>query len=95
MASGLPVIAASSGPTLEQIEDNISGLVYEPGNIQSLLEKINVLDLPLQVRRIKVTALRVAEEKIWLKASHLLLDSYRQAIELSDVKYGRMQKLSN
>lgn len=95
MASGLPVIAASSGPTLEQIEDNVSGLVYEPGNIQSLLEKINVLDLPLQVRRIKVTALRVAEEKTWLKASHLLLDSYRQAIELSDVKYGRMQKLSN
>lgn len=95
MASGLPVIAASSGPTLEQIEDNVSGLVYEPGNIQSLLAKLKVLDLPLQVRRIKVSALRAAEERTWAKASHLLLDYYRQAIELSDIKLGRIQEISN
>lgn len=39
-ASGLPVIASRIGALAELIEDNVNGLLFDPGNAQDLKEKI-------------------------------------------------------
>lgn len=36
MASGLPVVAARSGPTVEQVEDGVTGRLYESGDVASM-----------------------------------------------------------
>lgn len=95
MASGIPIIAASSGPTLEQIEDFHTGLVYEPGDINSLLGKIALLDSPLQIEKIRLTALRVVKERTWAKATHLLINYYQEAIDNAEEKTSVFQKISN
>ncbi|MBU0679637.1 MAG: glycosyltransferase [Verrucomicrobia bacterium] len=43
MLAGKPVIATSSGGTPELIEDNVTGLLYEPGNDDELAAKIEWL----------------------------------------------------
>ncbi|MCF2649151.1 MULTISPECIES: glycosyltransferase family 4 protein [Bacillaceae] len=43
MASKIPVIAAKIGGPLEIIEDGISGILYEPGNVRNLVSKLNGL----------------------------------------------------
>src|SRR5690625_6461473 len=36
MASGLPVVAARSGPTMEQVTDGVDGLLFDSGDEASL-----------------------------------------------------------
>lgn len=43
MASRKPVIAAGIGGPLEIIEDGITGILYQPGNVQDLASKLNRL----------------------------------------------------
>ncbi len=43
MASGKPVIGSDTGGIRETIIDGITGLLFEPGNIQNLAEKIKLL----------------------------------------------------
>ena len=43
MAAGLPVISTSVGGIPELIEDGIDGLLFSPGDVNSLAEKISVL----------------------------------------------------
>lgn len=43
MRAGLPVIGTASGGTLDIIEENVSGLFYQPGNTKELGEKIYML----------------------------------------------------
>lgn len=45
MAANTPVIAACLGGPLELIEDNVSGLLYPPGDYKKLAEKIEQLYL--------------------------------------------------
>lgn len=40
MRAGLPVIGTASGGTLDIIEENVSGLFYQPGNTEELGKKI-------------------------------------------------------
>ncbi|KAB7671725.1 glycosyltransferase family 4 protein [Bacillus sp. B1-b2] len=43
MASNIPVIVSGIGGPVELVEDNISGIIYEPGNYQQLAEKLDEL----------------------------------------------------
>ncbi|KAA3634756.1 MAG: glycosyltransferase, partial [Calditrichaeota bacterium] len=43
MASSLPVIGTNSGGTPEIIEDNKTGLLFEPENAPDLVEKLKIL----------------------------------------------------
>ncbi|MCK4234764.1 glycosyltransferase family 4 protein [candidate division WOR-3 bacterium] len=60
-ASGKPVIASRLGGLAELIEDNIDGLLFEPGNIEDLSDKMNIL---LANRNIVVRMGRNARKKI-------------------------------
>ncbi|MCT1998391.1 glycosyltransferase [Brachybacterium muris] len=82
MASGLPVVAARSGPTLEQVTDGENGLLFDSGDEASLdraLERLADTDLRSRIR----TAARAEAEKFsWENASDDLLRYYEMAIEL-------------
>lgn len=82
MASGLPVVAARSGPTMEQVTDGENGLLFDSGDEASLdraLERLADTDLRSRIR----TAARAEAEKFsWENASDDLLRYYEMAIEL-------------
>lgn len=82
MASGLPVVAARSGPTMEQVTDGVNGLLFDSGDEASLdraLERLADTDLRSRIR----TAARAEAEKFsWENASDDLLRYYEMAIEL-------------
>ncbi|MCW1805104.1 glycosyltransferase family 4 protein [Brachybacterium squillarum] len=80
MASGLPVVAARSGPTLEQVTDGVDGLLFDSGDEASLdaaLERLGDGDLRT---RIRAAARAEAEKYSWEAASDDLLGYYEMAI---------------
>lgn len=82
MAAGLPLIAAESGPTVEQIEDGVTGIIYESGNLDSLIEAVNVIDDKEQMDVLRENARREALKHSWDAASAKLLDFYKQAVDI-------------
>lgn len=80
MASGLPVIAVRSGPTMEQIEDGENGLLYDDGDLKSLsnaVDKLKDIDL---VMKLKKNARIEAEKYSWDNASEALLKHYENMV---------------
>jgi len=80
MASGLPVVAARSGPTLEQVTDGVDGLLYDAGDEASLDRAIDRLGDPGLVEGIRTAARTEAEACSWDAASDDLLRYYEMAI---------------
>lgn len=80
MASGLPVVAARSGPTIEQVSDGEDGLLYDRGDEQSLLSAVDRLGEVGAVGRMGRAARARAEALSWEAASADLLDAYAEAI---------------
>lgn len=81
MASGLPVIAVKSGPTMEQITNGENGLLYEDGDLESLnraIDKLKDMDL---VMKLKKNARIEAEKYSWDNASEALLKHYENMVE--------------
>lgn len=78
MASGLPVIAAESGPTLEQIKHKENGLIFRSGNLDSMKNAIKLLDDKELLKTMKKNARLEAEQFSWDKASQQLLDFYNK-----------------
>lgn len=81
MASGLPVVAARSGPTLEQVTDGENGLLYDAGDQASLDTALNRLGDPGLREQIRTAARAEAEKFSWENASDDLLRYYEMAIE--------------
>jgi len=81
MASGLPVVAAKSGPTMEQIKDEETGLLFENENVDSMIHAVQKLENEHLVSTMKKKARLEAEKYAWEKASQQLLDYYTQTIE--------------
>lgn len=81
MASGLPVVAARSGPTLEQVDDGRNGLLYDPGEPASLDAALDRLQDPALSSRIRQEARAEAETFSWENASDDLLRYYEMAIQ--------------
>ncbi|CAA7600538.1 Glycosyltransferase subfamily 4-like, N-terminal domain protein [Acididesulfobacillus acetoxydans] len=80
MASGLPVIAADSGPAREQIAPAINGLLYNPAQAESLEQAVEDLR-DQQVRRdMGGRARATAAEFGWERPAEQLLQFYRQAL---------------
>ncbi|RCW63728.1 glycosyltransferase family 4 protein [Saliterribacillus persicus] len=81
MAAGLPVIAAKSGPTIEQINDNINGLLYDQKNTADFIAKINLIEDENFHQTLKQNARIEAEKYSWKEASKQLEDFYYTVIE--------------
>ncbi|MGY4104854.1 glycosyltransferase family 4 protein [Ignavigranum ruoffiae] len=93
MASGLPVIAAESQPTLEQIKPMETGITFENNNETSLMEALKVLDQPLLLQKFKLAGRRAVEGYTWENASQTLLEYYQRAIDLHDQADQRYQAI--
>jgi glycosyltransferase involved in cell wall biosynthesis len=80
MASGLPVVAAQSGPSSEQIEDGVSGLLYDPDIDNDLVHTV----MKLKNRRLRDSISKKAREISahlgWAGQSKQLLQFYRQVL---------------
>ncbi|MFC4023003.1 glycosyltransferase family 4 protein [Oceanobacillus longus] len=82
MASGLPVVAAKSGPTMEQVKDEETGLLFENENVSSMIDAVNKLDNNDLLLEMKQNVRLEAEKYAWEKASQQLLDYYYQTIDI-------------
>jgi glycosyltransferase involved in cell wall biosynthesis len=51
MFLGKPIVGSRSGGTVEAVQDHFNGLLYTPGNIQDLVEKIRILAADLDYAR--------------------------------------------
>ena len=79
MASGLPIIAAKSGPTMEQVSHEVNGMLYENEDLDSLLDAVEVIDDEEKFNNIKEEARKEALKFSWDNASKRLLDYYKDA----------------
>jgi len=89
MASGLPVVAARSGPTMEQVTDGVNGLIFESGDEASLDAALTRLGDGELRGRIRAAARAEAEKFSWENASDDLLRYYEMAIEQHQAGRGR------
>lgn len=80
MASGLPVIAAKSGPTMEQLKDGENGLLFENQNINSMIKAVEKLENTEHVQQMRRNARKEAEKYAWDNTSQQLLDFYVQTM---------------
>ncbi|SFE04877.1 Glycosyltransferase involved in cell wall bisynthesis [Lentibacillus persicus] len=84
MASGLPLVAAESGPTCEQIEDNRTGLLYDqdkPGDFKNTV--LRFADETLRKRLAKAARNDIAEMS-WDAQSKQVLDYYKEIAGVYD-----------
>ncbi|MDC3412967.1 glycosyltransferase [Terrihalobacillus insolitus] len=86
LASGLPVIAAKSGPTNEQIDDRRTGFLYENENINSLMKAVNLIESKDLMNQIRINARNEAEKFSWRKPSEQLLEFYEETLKLYHVQ---------
>lgn len=81
MSSGLPVIAANSGPTREQILHGQTGLLYSPSNRNEFVQMC--LTLKEEEYRLKLAenARQASRKAGWDTPSRQLLDFYMDTLE--------------
>ena len=89
MASGLPVVAARSGPTMEQVTDGVNGLLWDSGDDSTLEAALDRLADPQRRAAIRAEARAEAEKFSWENASDDLLRYYEMAIEKHRAGAGR------
>ena len=79
MASGLPLIAAESGPTNEQVTDGVNGMLYENENLGSMIRAVEVLEDEGKLGDMKRNARDEAMGYAWDNTSQRLIDFYMDA----------------
>jgi len=81
MATGLPVIAARSAPSLELLDGGQAALLYEGDDPRSLAETVRgFLRSPELRARLREASLRRASTRGWEKPTQELLGYYREAL---------------
>jgi glycosyltransferase involved in cell wall biosynthesis len=82
MAAGAPVIAYRSGGIPESIEDNITGILVQPGNMSGLADAIIYLYQHTPVRRQMAAAARqrAADRFTWEIAAQKIDRIYEMAL---------------
>ncbi|GGK06588.1 glycosyl transferase [Lentibacillus kapialis] len=92
MASGLPLVAAKSGPTCEQIEDNRTGLLYDKDTKDDFTKTVlRFADETLRKRLAKDARNDIAEMS-WDSQSKQVLDYYKQIVSIAgkDLKHNNI-----
>lgn len=80
MASGLPVVAADSGPTREQITDGVNGLLYQSSNLHSLTQAVQALANQELRQRLSQNAYVEGQRFGWNKQSLQLFNFYQNVV---------------
>jgi glycosyltransferase involved in cell wall biosynthesis len=82
MASGIPVVAADSGPTREQVANGVTGLLYDPADRESFTRSVLSLLRDDELRaRMGAQAREAARDLGWEGPSRQLLDLYRHVVK--------------
>jgi glycosyltransferase involved in cell wall biosynthesis len=77
MASGLPVVGARSGGTLDLVRNGVNGLLFEPGVASDLRGKLRTLVVNHDMRRtMGSTGRSIAETRSWHSIMNELMDHY-------------------
>ncbi|WP_077324669.1 glycosyltransferase family 4 protein [Virgibacillus siamensis] len=78
MASGLPLVAAESGPTCEQIRDNHTGLLYDSAKAGDFTETVLKFEDETLRKRLAKAAHEDIAELGWDNQSRQVLDYYKE-----------------
>ncbi len=78
MASGLPIVAAKSGPTCEQISDGQTGLLYDPNRKEDFTTTILQFEDETLRKRLAKRAREEIAEMGWDEQSKQVLNFYLQ-----------------
>ena len=80
MASGVPVVGANAGGIPDVIQHGENGLLFEPGNLDDLTEKLQLLLQNDELRLHLAKAARSSMEGLsWRSATEKLVEYYRMA----------------
>ncbi|ANU24083.1 glycosyltransferase family 4 protein [Planococcus donghaensis] len=85
MASGLPVVAAESGPTKEQVTDRKNGLLYDSKNPESFKQTILQLEDKNFRQQLAQQALLDVADLGWTAVAEQIRDLYKQVAEAKTV----------
>jgi glycosyltransferase involved in cell wall biosynthesis len=90
MAAGLPVIAALNGGTQETVEHGKTGLLYSPGDVNSLLQGLLKLANDVDLRESYGKSGRARVEQLYSWDSHMekLLALWNRVVE-SNLVHGK------
>jgi len=88
-AHGLPVVASNIGGMSEIVENNITGLHFEPGNPKDLAEKVLWMHThPDECKRMGENARKTYEQKYTPEKNYeMLMDIYQKTIENYEIKH--------
>lgn len=81
MASGLPIVAAKSGPTSEQITDGLNGLLYEPDQPNDFVNCIMKLKDEKYRMALAGKAFAASQSIGWEEPSKQLFEFYQEAMK--------------
>jgi glycosyltransferase involved in cell wall biosynthesis len=83
MATGKPVIASRIGVLPEMVQDKVSGLLFEPGSVRDLVDKLKcVTRQPMEAREMGKRARRVFEARYTAAKNYeMLIGIYQSAIQ--------------
>jgi glycosyltransferase involved in cell wall biosynthesis len=81
MASGLPVVAAKCGPTSEQVNDSITGLLYDPAVEDDFIQLLSLLKDDGFRLKLGEQARTVSQMTGWDTSFEQLLDLYKETLE--------------
>lgn len=84
MASGLPVLAASSPATQEVLEHGRAGFLFDPQDENSLLAAFErLIDADTEWQRMSARAREIVGNLDWKRSTQKLLEHYRRLLETS------------
>ncbi|WP_066194491.1 glycosyltransferase family 4 protein [Gracilibacillus timonensis] len=87
MASGLPLVAAKSGPTCEQVEDNRNGLLYDKDKKDDFTNTVlRFTDETLRERLVQYARADMANMS-WEHQSRQVLDYYKEVVVKEEMVY--------
>ncbi len=85
MASGVPPVGARAGGIPDVIQEGVTGLMFTPGDLGDLTDKLRRLLTDTELRRRLGAAARSDMERFgWRAATEGLVDAYRLAIRVRD-----------
>jgi glycosyltransferase involved in cell wall biosynthesis len=82
LACGLPIVASKLGAMAEIVEDEVTGKLFEPGNVEDLLRQVTwIIDCPDRLRQMRRAARAAFEDRFTCDANYRrLMKIYHDAL---------------